>query len=345
MIGGAGWYALHAADRRADAAASHIAAAVAQDVARSMEQIDLTLQAMISRHQSAAAQDQDAQQRNAQLFERTKRDAYIDLVNVLDAKGGFIAGLPQQPTGNSWGGRDYFAEQRNVSLNHPYVGRPYLITSEAKASATISRRMTDSDGNFAGVAVMGLRLAYFRDLFRGLELGPRNSITLLRDDGVILMRLPFDLNNVGRTLDAAAPFYSFMRTGASPIAALDSIDQVERRFAFRRIPLSSLVISVGVATSPIYASPELWWSVMLLVVLGAAFALLARRQRHERRRREVAERESHEKSRFLTTLSHELRTPLHGVLGYADQLSHEGGLSPDQSRQLGGDRPCQQAHA
>ena len=29
---------------------------------------------------------------------------------------------------------------------------------------------------------------------------------LLRDDGVILMRLPFDLNNVGRTLDAATPF-------------------------------------------------------------------------------------------------------------------------------------------
>ena len=49
----------------------------------------------------------------------------------------------------------------------------------------------------------------------------------------------------------------------------------------------------------------------------------------------MAERESQEKSRFLTTLSHELRTPLHGVLGYADQLSREGGLSPDQSRQLG----------
>ena len=59
------------------------------------------------------------------------------------------------------------------------------------------------------------------------------------------------------------------------------------------------------------------------------------RQRHERRLREAAERESQEKSRFLTTLSHELRKPLHGVLGYAEQLFHEGGLSPEQSRQLG----------
>ena len=168
-----------------------------------------------------------------------------------------------------------------------------------------------------------------------MNRAPRNSVMLLRDDGVILMRLPFDLNNVGRTLDAAAPFSSFIQTGSSPSAASDPIDQVERRFAFRRVGTSSLVVGVGVAISPIYASVELWWSVTLLVVLGAAFALLAARHRHERRRRETAERESHEKSRFLTTLSHELRTPLHGVLGYADQLTHEGGLSPEQSRQLG----------
>ena len=199
----------------------------------------------------------------------------------------------------------------------------------------VSRRITDAEGNFAGVAVIGLRLAYFRDLFKDHEPGPRDSVMLLRDDGVVLMRLPFDLNNVGRTLDAAAPFSRFIQTGSSPGAAADPIDQVERRFAFRRVGTSPLVVGVGVAISPIYASVELWWSVTLLVVLGAAFALLARRQRHERRLRETAERESQEKSRFLTTLSHELRTPLHGVLGYADQLFHEGGLSPEQSRQLG----------
>jgi CheY-like chemotaxis protein/nitrogen-specific signal transduction histidine kinase/HPt (histidine-containing phosphotransfer) domain-containing protein len=70
-------------------------------------------------------------------------------------------------------------------------------------------------------------------------------------------------------------------------------------------------------------------------VLGSALALLERRRRQEQELRETAERESHEKSRFLTTLSHELRTPLHAVLGYSDQLTDEGGLSLEQSRQLG----------
>jgi signal transduction histidine kinase/DNA-binding response OmpR family regulator len=332
IVGVGGWYALHAEHRRAGAAASHMAAAVAQDVARGMDQIDLTLQAVISRHQLTAAHPQT---RNAQLFERAKRDTYVDFINILDASGGFVAGLPQQQAANSWAGRDYFIEQRSASASSPFIGRPYLIASEDKVSVPVSRRITDAEGNFAGVAVIGLRLAYFRGLFKDHEPGPRDSVMLLRDDGVILMRLPFDLNNVGRTLDAAAPFSGLIQTGGSPGAAADPIDQVERRFAFRRVGTSPLVVSVGAAITPVYDSVELWWSVTLLVVFSAAFALLARRQHHERRRRQVAERENQEKSRYLTTLSHELRTPLHGVLGYADRLALEGGLSPEQSRQLG----------
>ena len=94
----------------------HMAAAVAQDVARGMDQIDLTLQAVISRHQSRPPRPQT---RNAQLFERAKRDTYVDFINILDANGGFVAGLPQQQAANSWAGRDYFIEQRSASASNP----------------------------------------------------------------------------------------------------------------------------------------------------------------------------------------------------------------------------------
>ena len=158
---------------------------------------------------------------------------------------------------------------------------------------------------------------------------------LLRDDGVILMRLPFDLNNVGRTLDATAPFSGFIQTGCSPDVTAESDRSGRTPVAFRRVGTSPLVVSVGAAITPVYGSVELWWSVTLLVVFSAAFALLARRQHHERRRRQVAERENQEKSRYLTTLSHELtytaawRARLRGPLG------PRGRMSPEQSRQLG----------
>jgi signal transduction histidine kinase/DNA-binding NarL/FixJ family response regulator len=48
----------------------------------------------------------------------------------------------------------------------------------------------------------------------------------------------------------------------------------------------------------------------------------------ERAARLVAEANSQAKSEFLSHMSHELRTPLNAVLGYAQVLKHEAGLSP-----------------
>ena len=95
--------------------------------------------------------------------------------------------------------------------------------------------MIDSGGNFAGVVVMGARLAYFRDLLQHLELGSSNSAMLLREDGTVLMRLPFDMNNIGNTLNPTTAFYTAMRAGAPSVTAPDPIDRVERRFVFHHV--------------------------------------------------------------------------------------------------------------
>jgi signal transduction histidine kinase len=49
---------------------------------------------------------------------------------------------------------------------------------------------------------------------------------------------------------------------------------------------------------------------------------------------QAADRASHSKSRFLAHMSHELRTPLNGILGYAQLLHLEGGLSVTQAARV-----------
>ena len=50
--------------------------------------------------------------------------------------------------------------------------------------------------------------------------------------------------------------------------------------------------------------------------------------------RDQAEEANKAKSRFLTMITHELRTPLHGILGYAQLLSLEGGLNAGQAERV-----------
>ena len=57
---------------------------------------------------------------------------------------------------------------------------------------------------------------------------------------------------------------------------------------------------------------------------------LEKLSRHLAKARDRAEHASQAKSHFLTGITHELRTPLNGILGYAQLLRLEGGLSPAQ---------------
>ena len=324
------------AERQADATASRLAATLEQSIARNLELLDLTLRATVGGLEQPAVLGLDTETRGHLLFDRAPRDRYVSFIEALNDRGGVRAASPPAQYDENWSNRDYFIAARNGSSNEPFIGRPFATAREDTVAIPISRRLTDQNGNFAGVVVIGLRLAFFRDLFSRLELSPHDSAELVRDDGVVLMRQPFDVNNAGRTLDASAPFHAFMRDGATPVTAVDPIDRVERRTAFRRIGTLPLVVSVGLANDEIYGSwlSNLWLLLVVFGSLSVVLAVFAAWLARERRRRDAAERDSGEKSRFLTTLSHELRTPLHGVLGCADQLTRDGELSPAQSHQV-----------
>jgi len=114
--------------------------------------------------------------------------------------------------------------------------------------------------------------------------------------------------------------------------------------------------AAAMVVTEIRASSALMWAGLLLAI-GITFVIRVAAAREEAERRErheaattnteldrlsrnlaealgKAEQANDAKSRFLASVTHELRTPLHGLLGYAELLGLEGGLTPTQMERL-----------
>jgi len=164
-----------------------------------------------------------------------------------------------------------------------FIGEPFSRADEKAVGFTVSRWMTDGDARFAGVAVMGVRLAYFRQLLAQFA-GAGRSVVLLRRDGTVIMRLPFRLNDVGNRLEPQTPFDIALRTGATAAATWDATDRVERRFAFQPAGAFPLVVGIGTPIASLSANPALWLLLTAVCSAPLASAPLVSRQWRARRR-------------------------------------------------------------
>jgi signal transduction histidine kinase/DNA-binding NarL/FixJ family response regulator len=317
------------ARRQADEAASNIAAIVERDVVRNVEQFDLALQTAIDGLQVPGIEGLSPQLRNLVLFNRAASIKYLGFINILDENGDVIAEPQPAPHATNWSGRDYFAAHHGDASPGIYISRPFAIAQEDLASIALSRRISHPDGTFAGVAVAAMRLAYVRDLFNRLALGSHGSVTLWRTDGVLLMRLPFDRNDIGRTLVSDASFLAVLHAGTSGELVADPVDQLTRRFVVRQIGALPLLVSVGLSVDDFQHGQnrliaQLGVGALLLMLSLALIAAL----RREASRRSSVVRDSSNRMRYLAATSHDLRTPLHSVLGNAEQLATALHLDP-----------------
>ena len=305
------------ADRRAETLASEVATIAAHDIARTIERFDVAVQTTLDRLRSPTVTTLNEPARSLLLFDTASGLQSLGFINVLDENGLVTESPEASERGAKWSGSRYFTAQRaNPSLGF-LVSGPF---GQAEyASIALSRRVSRDDGTFGGVVVASLRLSSFRDQLGQLAIGSHGTIALLRNDGMALMRLPFDANDIGR------------------VAAPDTqADQVPRRFAVRQVGELPLSVHVGIANEDVAGAWEDWTVAQLVagVLLASISCALVVALKREVWRREIAERDNRHKSDYLMMTSHELRTPLHSILGNADHLRADSHLDPANARRV-----------
>ncbi len=112
-------------------------------------------------------------------------------------------------------------------------------------SIVLSRRITGADGRFLGVVAAGaIRFSYFHDLFGRLTLGPEDIITVLRRDGTVIMRMPFDLDVIGKNLGQAPSVRRVLTEAGGSYSGPSASDHIPRLMVWRD-STRPLVVVVG----------------------------------------------------------------------------------------------------
>ena len=168
----------------------------------------------------------------------------IHEMGITDRNGNAIVkSLLPDPTGLNYAERGYFKFHASHPDRGPFVGARIKSKIDGSYNVTITRRLDDADGNFAGVVVASVSMQAFQHLFDQMQARSGGVIALISEDGTILARSP-------AVADAAAPpagdIQQLLSKQAEPTAfsGVSGIDGVRRLGSYQhlvRFPLTVLV--------------------------------------------------------------------------------------------------------
>ncbi len=206
----------------------------------------------------------------------TSRTPQIALLLVADADGRVVLaeGHAQRATVATVGDRPFYLALRQGAHTYFGPGVPPLI--EGRRIFTLSRRLEDAKGGFAGVALAGIDSAYFDGFYANLHISPLFAAAIVRDSGEFLVRYPTDGTEGKDIAHLSLTARRIVNTQASgTFVRISPIDGLRRYVAFRRIGDLPLIALASVPEKDVLSA---WASretrdlpvLVVLVALGAA---------------------------------------------------------------------------
>ena len=177
----------------------NLASGIEADLSRNIELYDLSLRAVVSNMVMPELVGVPKTLRHLILFDHAATAKHFGAIQVFDAKGDLtVDASTLDPLPENRADEEYFSVHRDNRDLGLFISRPML--HRGAYSIVLSRRISGDDGSFQGVVAGSIRFSYFHDLFGRLNLDPEDVISVLRHDGTVIMRTPFDLDVIGKNL-------------------------------------------------------------------------------------------------------------------------------------------------
>ncbi len=276
---------------------------IEEQTTRSLQTVDQSLQlAARNLAQLEASGGLDQTSAGALLREQIKDLPFVRAMWVLDAQGRDLYDSDPGNSGISFADRAYFQRYLAAEPAGFHLGAPLRSRTRTGWLISAARPLPQVKGKFAGIIVAAIEPTYFDKFWRSLELTPQGSIVLMRRDGVMMMRSPFDEAAMSVNFSAHRLFSTILAgalTGS--FENISPVDGVLRDYAYRTLSVQpELVVVVGQSQATLLQhwrklallSASLWALAALLTALFCVLLNRAWRQsiRDEERNQQVAQR-------------------------------------------------------
>ncbi len=191
---------------------------------------------------------------------------HVDAISLFDADGRLLltSRAGPLPTVNV-ADRDYFKALKSDSQLTSYMSTPVRNRITNAWTLFLARRLSTPNGEFLGVVLGAIELSQFEKLFGSLELGDGSSITLYRNDGILLARYPHIEEVMGNHYEAPVNALGEHQTGSARF--IGRMEGKDRLLAAYRVANFPLFVSVAIDTRTALAE----WRHETKSILGASF--------------------------------------------------------------------------
>ncbi|UVJ44956.1 sensor domain-containing diguanylate cyclase [Pseudomonas sp. LS1212] len=254
------------AEHAASRSASNIVKLIDTDVLRNVELYDQSLQGIIATSQHPDLLNIRPELRQQVLFNRAITAPFRGDILWLDKNGDIVADSTSVTarSANFANSRIFQALREDPNLGL-VISPPFKAPlNELDWCITFSRRISASDGSFLGVAAGALRLAYFDDLFKSLDIGKDSSVNLINISGNLLARQPSLPGDpmVGHDFSESKNFKRILEAKQGSFTGISARSQHERLYTFSRVGNLPLFVIVAQSTAEVYAS---WKRTVVMV--------------------------------------------------------------------------------
>ena len=146
-----------------------------------------------------------------------------------------------------------------------YISQPGHNRTNGAWTLFLVRKVTAANGEFLGLVLGAIELSYFDKLFASVSLGAGSSITLFRNDGILLTRYPQVESVIGKYFPSSVGAIGDGDSGT--VRFIGHIGGKDRLLAAHRLAHFPVVISVAIDT----AAALVIWQKQTDVLLGAGF--------------------------------------------------------------------------